>query len=79
MARIFKWCWKTWMHEKMILKHKLLESLYLHVQELNCDEIFYEQEVHVGEEALNLNLMPNLGLVRKNHLASFSIHLLENV
>jgi hypothetical protein len=49
----------------MIFEHKLLKRLSLHVQELNCEFIFNELEVHVGEEALSLNLTPNLGFVRK--------------
>jgi hypothetical protein len=66
------------MQEKMIFEHKLFKSLSLHVQELNCEEVFNELEVHVGEEA-SLNLMPNLGFRRKILLASFLNHLLKNV
>jgi len=64
--------------EKMTFEHKLFKSLSLHVQELNCETFFNELEVHVGEEA-SLNLMPNLGFIRKILLASFSNHLLKNV
>ncbi len=73
-----KWCWKTWVQEKMTFEYKLFKSLSLHVQELNCETFFNELEVHVGEEA-SLNLMPNLGFRRKILLASFLNHLLENV
>ncbi len=62
----------------MIFEHKLFKSFSLHVQELNCEKVFNELEVHVGEEA-SLNLMPNLGFIRKILLTSFSNHLLENI
>jgi hypothetical protein len=45
----------------------------------NCEEVVYELEIHVGEEALSLNLTPNLGLVKKIPLTSFPNHLLKNV
>ncbi len=35
--------------------------------------------IHVGEEALSLNLMPNFGLVRKILLVNFLNHLIENI
>ncbi len=66
------------MHEIMVPKQELFESIPLHVQGQNYGEGIYELEDHVGEKALNSNLTLKLGLVKKNHLASFPNRLLEN-
>jgi hypothetical protein len=47
----------------MLPGHKLFESIPLHVQKLNCEKGVYELEDHIGEEALNSNLLPKLELV----------------
>jgi hypothetical protein len=46
-----------WVHGKIVLKCKLLESIPLHVPKLNCKKDIYELNDHVGEEALSLNLL----------------------
>ncbi len=59
----------------MVLEHKLLERIPLHIQGLNYGKGVYELEDHVGEEALSSNLL-KLGPVKKN--PSFHDHLLKN-
>jgi hypothetical protein len=49
----------------MVLKYELLKSIFLHVQTLNYGEGVYELEDRVGEEALNSNLPPKLGPIKK--------------
>ncbi len=44
------------MHETMVPKHELFESIPLHVQGLNYGEGVYELEDRVKEEAVSLNL-----------------------
>jgi hypothetical protein len=61
----------------MVPKCELLESIPLHIQELNYGEGIYELVDHVGEKALNSNLSSKLGLTKKN-LASFLNHLLKS-
>jgi hypothetical protein len=40
-----------WVQGKIMPKHKLFESIPLHVQELNYGENIYDLEDHVGEVA----------------------------
>jgi hypothetical protein len=47
-------------------------------KKLNCEKGVYELGDHVGEEALNLNLLPKLGFTKKNPHVSFPNCLLEN-
>jgi hypothetical protein len=54
-----------WVQEKIVLKRLLFDSILLHVQGLNCGKGVYELEDNVGQEALSLNLMPKLGLIKK--------------
>ncbi len=54
-------------------KCELFESISLHVQELNCGEGVYELEDHVGEMALNSNLLTKLGLAKITPLANFLV------
>ncbi len=54
-----------WMKGRMVPKCKLFGSIPLHVLKLNYKEGFYELEDHVGEEALNLDLSPKLGIKKK--------------
>jgi hypothetical protein len=61
----------------MVPKHELFESIPLHVQKLNCEDV-YELKDHVGEEELSLNLLPKLGLTKIIFLISFPSRLLEN-
>jgi hypothetical protein len=68
-----------WVQGKMVPKHELLESIPLHIQELNCEKGVYELEDHVGEKALGLNLLPKLGPAKKNLLASFFSRLPKNI
>jgi len=63
----------------MVPEHLLLKSIILHVQGLNCGEGIYELEDHVGHEALNTNLLPKRGFVKKILLANFSNYLLKFV
>jgi hypothetical protein len=65
-------------HEIMVPKHELFESIPLHVQGLNYGKGIYELEDCVGEEALSLNLMLKLGPIKKFPLTSFPNLLLEN-
>jgi hypothetical protein len=53
------------MQGKLMPKHKLFESILLHVQELNYKENIYELEDHVGEVAPNSNLSPKLSSQKK--------------
>jgi hypothetical protein len=62
----------------MVPKHKLFKNIPLHVQKLNCEEDVYELKDHVGEKALNLNLLPELRLVKRTFLASFPSRLFES-
>jgi hypothetical protein len=68
-----------WVHGKMVPKCKLLENIILHIQELNYGKGVYELEGHVGEEALNLDLLPKLGLSKKTLPTSFPSCLLKSV
>jgi len=60
-------------HEIMVPKHELLESIPLHVQALNYGELVYELKNHVGEEALSSNLTLELGPIKKFLLQIFPI------
>ncbi len=51
----------------------------MHVQELNYEKNVYELKDHVGEKALNLNLLPKLVFTKKTPCASFPNYLLKNV
>ncbi len=62
----------------MVPSHELFQNILLHILRLNCDESVYELRDHVGEEALNSNLRPKLGLAKKILFVSFPKHLLEN-
>ncbi len=53
-------------------------SIPLHVQELDYEKGVYELKDYVGEQALNLNLLPKLGLANKTLPTSFPNRLLEN-
>ncbi len=66
------------MQEKMVLKHKLPESIPLHDQRLNYEADICELEDHVGEKGLNPNWPTKLGLVKKGPLASFPNRMLKN-
>jgi hypothetical protein len=57
----------------MVTKHLLFKSIILHIQGLNYGENVYELEDHVGHEALNSNLLPKLGLIKKFLLQVFLI------
>jgi hypothetical protein len=46
---------------------------------LNYRKGIYELEDHVGEEALNLNLLPKVKLVTKIPFTSFPSCLVENI
>jgi hypothetical protein len=52
-------------HEKIVRKCELHENTLLHVQKLNYAKGVYELKNHVGKEAMNLNLLPKLGHVKK--------------
>jgi hypothetical protein len=62
----------------MVLKHKLLERILLHVQGLNYREGVYEPKGHVGEEALSSNLSLKLGPVKEIPLVGFPTRMLKN-
>ncbi len=51
----------------------LLKSIFLHIQGLNYGKGIYELEDHVGQKALNSNLLLKLGLVKKFLLNVFPI------
>jgi hypothetical protein len=57
----------------MVPKCIMLEIIFLHVQGLNCWKGVYELEDHVGQEALNLNLLLKLGPIKKFLLQVFPI------
>jgi hypothetical protein len=40
---------------KMVSKHKLFESIPLHIQKLNCGTNVYEVKDHVREKGLSSN------------------------
>jgi len=63
----------------MVPKHILLENIFLHFQGLNCRKGIYELEDHVGQEALNSNLLLKLKPIKKIPPTSFPNRLLENV
>jgi hypothetical protein len=63
----------------MVPKCVLFENIFLHIQGLNCGKCVYELEDHVGQEALSLNLLPKLRLVKKIPHTCFPNHLLKNV
>jgi hypothetical protein len=63
----------------MMLEHELLESILLHIQELNYKKDIYELENHVGEKTLNSNLPLKLGPAKQIPLASFLNCLLKSV
>jgi hypothetical protein len=65
-------------HETMVPKHELFESIPLHVQGLNYGEGVYELEDRVGEKTLSLNLTLELGLIKKIPLVSFPNRVLKN-
>lgn len=56
----------------MVPKCKLLESIPLHVQELNCGNDVYELENYVKEEALSSNLCAKAWARKKNFSCKFS-------
>jgi hypothetical protein len=57
----------------MLPKYMLLKSIFLHIQGLNYGKGIYELEDHVGQKALNSNLLLKLGLVKKFLLNVFPI------
>jgi hypothetical protein len=63
----------------MVLKCMLFKNILLHVQGLNCREGIYKLEDHVGQEALNSNLLLKLELVKKIPRVGFPNHMLKNV
>ncbi len=71
-------CWKTWVWEKMMPKHKLPKSIFLHAQRLNYGVGVCELEDHVGEKWLSSNWLTKFGLSNKTPLASFPNRLLES-
>jgi hypothetical protein len=68
-----------WVQKKMVIEHELLESIILHIQELNYEKCIYDLEYHVGEEALKSNLPPKFGRTKKIPLVGFLNCLLKNV
>ncbi len=68
-----------WMQKKMVLEHELLESIILHIQELNYKKNIYELKYHVGEEASNSNLPPKFGPTKRIPLIGFFNCLLKSV
>jgi hypothetical protein len=56
-------------------KHKLLESIPLHVQKLNYKEGIFKLEDCVGEKTLNLDLLPKLGLAKRTFTSFFNCQL----
>jgi hypothetical protein len=56
----------------------LHEIIPLHDPKLNYREGVYELEDHVGEEALNLDLLPKLRLIKKFPPIGFPSCLIEN-
>ncbi len=62
-----------------MLKCVLLESIFLHIQGLNCRESIYELEYHVEHETLSLNLLPKLKFVKRIFRLGFPNHLLKNI
>jgi hypothetical protein len=63
----------------MVIEHELLESIIMHIQELNYEKCIYELEYHVGEEALKSNLPPKFGPTKRIPLVGFLNCLLKNV
>ncbi len=61
-----------------MLKHKVLKSIHLHGQKLNCGANICELEDHVQEEGWSLNWLTKLRPVKKIPLANFRSHLLKN-
>ncbi len=57
---------RMWVQGEMLLDCKLFKSIPFHVQELKCKKGVYDLKEHVGEEALNSDLPPKLGLIKKN-------------
>jgi hypothetical protein len=51
----------------------------MHVQKLDYEEGVYELGDHVGEKALNSNLLPRLGLAKISLHTSFPNCLLKNI
>jgi hypothetical protein len=56
---------RMWVQGKMVPKCKLFKSIPLPVQELKCRKSVYDLKDHVGEEALNSNLPPKFGPIKK--------------
>jgi hypothetical protein len=63
----------------MVPKCELFENIPLHFKELNYKNIIYKLEDHVGEKALNLNLLPKLKPAKRTLLTCFPNYLLKNV
>jgi len=63
---------------KMVPKCESLKNIPLGIGKLNYEENVYEEDDHVGEEALNLNLPPNLKLVKRSSITRFPICMLQS-
>jgi hypothetical protein len=57
----------------------LLKNIPLHIQGLNYREGVYELKDHVGQEALNSNLLLKLRPIKRIIPTCFPNHLLESV
>ncbi len=68
-----------WVQKKMVLELELLESIILHIQKLNYEKNIYELEYHVGEEAMNSNLPPKFGPIKRISLVGFFNYLFKSV
>ncbi len=66
------------MWEKMVPNCKVLKSIPLHGQRLNCGANICELEDHVREEGWSLNWLTKFKLVKKIPLANFLSCLLKN-
>jgi hypothetical protein len=66
------------MEEIMVLEHKLLKILPLHIQGLNYAKGIYELEDHVEEEALSSNLLSKFRPIKKIPFVGFPNRMLEN-
>jgi hypothetical protein len=62
-----------WVHEKMVLKCKLLENIPLHVQKLYYRKGVYELDT------LSSNLLLKLGFVRRILLIGFPKRMIESI
>jgi len=61
-----------WVQQKMVLKHELLENIFLHGQGLNYGAKVCELEDHVGEKRMEFKLVDKAWTHKKNSSYKFS-------